>query len=503
MEPGAPLVAGPAGPAATVGGPGGRRRKGSPPRRTKVIATLGPASGSPEGVGSLLDAGADVVRLGLAHGTVEEHRAAMEIVRSAAAARGRQVGVLADLPGPKVRTGAFPEGGVFLAEGSDVVLTAGDGPSGAEAIAVDEPYLVDVVEPGATIVLGDGTVTLSAVAVEGRRVRCRVESGGRLQGRPGAHLPSDRWQPAVPTDGDVRLIEAVARDADWVAVSFVRTPEELLEVRRALGPDGPRLMAKIETRAAVDHLDDLLQVADGVMVARGDLGIDFPIEDVPHLQKRIIHAAGARGIPVVTATQMLESMVSAPTPTRAEATDVANAVGDGTDALMLSAETAIGHDPALTVATMGRIAARAEELDDLHPDLSERGLTRRRSPSTKAVTVAMAHAARRAADELGLAAIVCCTRMGPTARAMAALRPRCRLVGASPSPATARQLTLSWGVEPLVVAEYSTTDEMVWCVVEAAVDAGLVHHGDRIAVLAGAPDSTTRTTDVLRVVAVE
>jgi pyruvate kinase len=472
-------------------------------RRTKIVATIGPASGTPEVLGALLDAGTDMVRLGLAHGTVDEHRAAIDLVRSAAAERGRQVGVLADLPGPKVRTGAFPEGGVFLAEGAEVVLTAGEGASDTTSICIDEPHLADIVVPGATIVLGDGTVTLTVLSVDAGRVRTRVESGGRLQGRPGAHLPSDRWLPEVPTDDDLRLIEAVARSADWVAVSFVRTPEELLEVRRALGPDGPRLMAKIETRAAVDHLDELIEVADGVMVARGDLGIDFPIEDVPHLQKRIIRACGARGIPVLTATQMLESMVSAPTPTRAEATDVANAVGDGTDALMLSAETAIGHDPALTVATMARIAARAEQFDDLHHDTYERGLTRRRAPSTKAVTVAMAHAALRAADELGLAAIVCCTRAGPTARAMAAVRPHCRLIGASPSLATARQLTLSWGVEPLVVDEYATTDEMVWCVVEAAVAAGMVHHGDSIAVLAGAPDATTRTTDVLRVVGVE
>jgi pyruvate kinase len=472
-------------------------------RRTKIVATLGPASGSPEVIGSLLDAGADMVRLGLAHGTVDEHLAAIALVRAAARARGREVGVLADLPGPKVRLGPFPEGGAFLAEGDLVMLAAGDGDSDSGHIWVDEPRLADIASPGATIVLGDGTVTLMVTEVDGDIVGTRVESGGRLQGRPGAHLPSDRWLPSVPTDDDLRLIDAVARHADWVAVSFVRTPEELVKVRDTLGPDGPRLMAKIETRAAVAHLDGLLDVADGVMVARGDLGIDLPIEDVPHLQKRIIRACGARGLPVLTATQMLESMVSAPTPTRAEATDVANAVGDGTDALMLSAETAIGHDPPLTVATMARIAARAEQFHDLHADSYERGLTRRRAPSSKAVTVAMAHAALRAADELGLAAIVCCTRAGSTARAMAALRPRCRLIGASPSLATVRQLTLSWGVEPLEVDEYLTTDEMVWCVVEAAVTQGLVRHGDTIAVLAGAPDATTRTTDVLRVVSVE
>ncbi|HEX6167489.1 MAG TPA: pyruvate kinase [Acidimicrobiales bacterium] len=471
-------------------------------RRTKIVATLGPASGSPEVIGALLDAGMDVVRLGLAHGTTAEHLAAIELVRALAAERGRQVGVLADLPGPKVRTGAFPEGGAFLAEGDEVVLVAGGGPSDSGHIQVDEPRLADVVAPGETIVLGDGTVALDVVAVESGLVRATVSSGGRLQGRPGAHLPSDRWLPPVPTDDDLRLIDEVARHADWVAVSFVRTPAELHKVRAALGPGGPRLMAKIETRAAVEHLDDLLAVVDGVMVARGDLGIDFPIEDVPHLQKRIIGASGARGLPVVTATQMLESMVSAPTPTRAEATDVANAVVDGTDALMLSAETAIGHDPALTVATMARIAARAEQFDDQRTGAYEVGLSQRR-PSPKAVTVAMAHAALRASDELNLSAIVCCTRAGPTARAMAALRPRCPLVGASPSLATARQLTLSWGVEPLVVGEYSTTDEMVWCVVEAAVAGGMVHHGDVIAVLAGAPDAEPRTTDVLRVVSVE
>ncbi|HEX6418108.1 MAG TPA: pyruvate kinase [Acidimicrobiales bacterium] len=472
-------------------------------RRTKIVATLGPASGSPEAIGTLLDAGVDVVRLGLAHGSPPEHRAAIDLVRAGAAARGRTVGVLADLPGPKVRTGAFPEGGAFLAEGDEVTFRAGDGPSDSGRITVGEPRLDEIVAPGARIVLGDGVVTLEVLAVDGPSVRARVRTGGRLQGRPGAHLPSDRWTPPVPTPDDLRLVDEVARRADWVAVSFVRAPGEIEAVRRALGPGGPRLMAKIETRAAVERLDDLLDAADGVMVARGDLGIDVPIEDVPHIQKRIIRAAAARRLPVVTATQMLESMVTAPGPTRAEATDVANAVLDGTDALMLSAETAIGHDPALAVATMARIAARAEEAGGAGPRAPEGPPPGRRPPTAEAVSVAMAHAAQRAADELGLAAIVCCTRSGTTARAMAALRPRCRLVGASPSLATRRHLSLSWGVEPLAVGEYGTTDEMVWCVVEAAVRRGLVRHGDSIAVLAGAPDGAAGTTDVLRVVAVE
>jgi pyruvate kinase len=471
-------------------------------RRTKIVATLGPACDPPGVLDALIDAGVDVARLGLAHGTADEHRRRMEAVRELARRHGRTIGVLADLPGPKVRTGAFPEGGAFLAEGDEVTLVTEAGASDGRRITLDEVHLVDSVEPGDAVVLGDGAVTLEVMDARPEGVRAKVRSGGRLQGRPGAHLPSDRWLPPVPTDGDLRLVDEVARDADWVAVSFIRKPDELVRVREALGDHGPQLMAKIETRAAVDHLDDILDVADGVMVARGDLGIDFPIEDVPHLQKRIIGASGARGLPVVTATQMLESMVTALSPTRAEASDVANAVVDGSDALLLSAETAIGRHPARVVGTMARIVARTEELDDLHGVYEQGGMGQRRAPSAKAVTTAMAHAALRAAVELDLAAIVCCTRAGTTARAMAARRPQSRLIGASPSAATARQLALSWGVEPLLVAEYATTDEMVWCVVEAAVNRGLVRHGDSIAVLAGAPDAAPGRTDVLRVVAV-
>jgi pyruvate kinase len=469
--------------------------------RTKIVATLGPACDPPGVLDALIDAGVDVVRLGLAHGTADEHRRRMGAVRELAQRRGRPIGVLADLPGPKVRAGEFPEGGVFLAEGDEVTLVAGVGTSDGRRISLDEPHLPDAVGSGDAVVLGDGTVRLEVTDVEPDSVRAVVRGGGRLQGRPGVHLPSGRWMPPVPTDDDLRLVDVLARDADWVAVSFVRNPDELVRVRDALGEHGPQLMAKIETRAAVEHLDELLDAADGAMVARGDLGIDLPIADVPHLQKRIIRACGARGMPVVTATQMLESMITAPSPTRAEASDVANAVVDGSDALMLSAETAIGRHPALAVQTMAGIAKRTEELDERR-GVFEQGPGRERPQSAKAVTVAMTQAALRAATELGLAAIVCCTRAGTTARAMAARRPRSRLIGASPSPATVRQLSLSWGVEPLLVGEYATTDEMVWCVVEAAVREGLVRHGDSIAVLAGAPDAGPGRTDVLRVVTV-
>jgi pyruvate kinase len=477
-------------------------------RRTKIVATLGPASDPPEMVAALIEAGVDVVRLGLAHGTPEEHIARIERVRDIADRRGHKVAVLCDLPGPKVRAGTFPEGGAFLAEGEVVELVAGDAASSDRRITVDEDALTTIAGPGDTVVLGDGTVTLEVlevVAADGDTLRAVVRSGGRLQGRPGVHLPSNRWTPTVPTDQDLELVDRVAHLADWVAVSFVRRASELRRVREALGSGGPKLMAKIETRSAVEHLDELLDAADGVMVARGDLGIDCAIEEVPQLQKHIIRAAALRGVPVITATQMLESMITAPTPTRAEASDVANAVVDGTDALMLSAETAIGHNPVAAVETMARIAERAEMSDDRRLGPDDRGRVQpvqRRQVTAATVTVAMAHAALRAAAELELAAIVCCTRTGVTARAMAAVRPGCRLIGASPSCSTARQLALSWGVEPLVVGEYTTTDEMVWCVVEAAVQQDLVRTGQTIAVLAGAPDTPTRGTDVLRIVTV-
>jgi pyruvate kinase len=477
-------------------------------RRTKIVATLGPASSSTADLEALLDAGMDVARFGLAHGTPQSHLDRMAELRELADRRGRIIGILADLPGPKVRAGEFPEGGVFLAEGDRLTLVSGTGASDAQRIVVDEPQLTTCVTAGDTIVLGDGVVTLAAKSVDASGIQAIVLTGGRLQGRPGAHLPSDQWQPPVPTDQDLELIDTVAGHADWVAVSFVRRADELVKVREALGEDGPRLVAKIETRAAVEHLDELLAVADAVMVARGDLGIDLPIEDVPFTQKRIIGACIDRGIPVITATQMLESMVTAPSPTRAEASDVANAVYDGTDALMLSAETAIGHDPARVVRTMARIAARAESAVDMvdhsvplsrvHRD--PQPAPARSTPA--AVTVAMTRAANQASSQLDLDAVLCCTRFGRTVRALAGLRPSCRLVGASPSTETTRQLTLSWGVEPLVVGEYSSTDEMVWCVVEAAVERGLVQHGSTVAVLAGAPDSPTHVTDVLRIVTV-
>jgi len=308
----------------------------------------------------------------------------------------------------------------------------------------------------------------------------------------------------APTDRDLALA-AAARDVgvDFVALSFVRRAADVDRLREVVGGDVD-IVAKIETASALADLAAITESADAVMVARGDLGIDCPMEDVPHLQKRIIRHCVEVGTPVITATQMLESMIESPLPTRAEVSDVANAVFDGTDAVMLSGETAIGHDPSGVVRMMASIVQRAETEASYRQwaEALGRAQRRQRDEAVDVVTAAMTHAAWQAAADVGAAAILCCTRSGRTARAMARFRPAARLVGVSPDPHTVNLLTLSWGVEAIRVEEYTTSDEMVWFAVESAVEHTLVAHGDTVLVLAGAPDRNSGATDVLRIVTV-
>jgi pyruvate kinase len=477
-------------------------------RRTKIVATLGPASSEPKQLDGLLRAGVDVVRLNLSHANADEHVARLKSVRDASVRVGRPVAVLADLPGPKVRSGVFPDGGAFLNEGTTVRLVPGIDGCTNERITVDYSSLVTDLRVGDTVILGDGAITLQVEQLTANDAVARVVSGGRAQGRPGVHIPAERLRLKAPTDEDLRLLAVMAdAGADFVAVSFVRSASDLVVVRDALtGRRGPRLVAKIETAPAIEDLDRILLVADAIMVARGDLGIECPLEDVPHLQKQIIRACVEAGVPVITATQMLESMVTAPAPTRAEVSDVANAVFDGTDAVMLSAETAIGHDPELVVRTMARIAERAEGQANYAQWAARLGRVQRGSAAQgpARITQALTHAAWLAATDAGADAIICCTRSGATALAMARYRPTPRLIGLSPDDATVRALSMSWGVIPQKVEEYRSTDEMVWCAVEAAVRNNHVTSGELVAVLAGAPDqSGGGATDVLRLVRVQ
>jgi pyruvate kinase len=474
--------------------------------RTKIVATLGPSTDRPGVLDQMLAAGVDVVRLNLSHGPLADHVGRLHAVREAAERTGSVVAVLADLPGPKVRAAPFPGSGVELTAGSMVTVVTDVEHSSAAVIGVDYTTLLEDLHERDRIVIGDGAITLEVEKVTSSGADCRVRSGGHTQGRPGVYLPSERMRIATPTDQDLVLAAAMAGEgADFLAVSFVREAGDLGAVRRAIAPLSTRLVAKIETVAAIQHLDEIIAASDAVMVARGDLGIECPLEDVPHMQKRIVRACVDAGVPVITATQMMESMITAPSPTRAEVSDVANAVFDGTDALMLSGETAIGIDPVNVVKTMARIAERAE----LEANYSQWGahIAKPSPPGdrtpTDRITTAITHAAGLAAADAGAEAILCCTRSGRTALAMARFRPTARLIGLSPDQATVRALALSWGITSLSIGTYSTTDELVWFAVETAVQHGLIYAGQVVLVLAGAPDRPSgAATDVLRIVRV-
>src|SRR6056297_881915 len=482
-------------------------------RRTKIVATVGPASDSVAGLGALIDAGTDVMRLNLSHGDLEGHLAVLDRIRRVAAERDCAVAVLADLPGPKIRAGDFSSVGVRLAAGSIVELVPGDGDSDAHRITVAYDTLLDDITAGAHVQLGDGAISMRVLSVDDHCATALVETGGDATGRPGVHLSSDTLRLPSPTEHDLVLAEAVAAaGVEFVAVSFVRSPDDIEQVRAVVGGRA-QLVAKMETMASVQYLHEIVSAADVVRVARGDLGIDCPIEDVPHLQIRIVRHCVEAGVPVITATQMLESMITAPSPTRAEVSDVANAVFDGTDAVMLSGETAIGHDPAGVVRTMSKVAERAESEASYRRWADRLGRVQRLAhhesmSSIDVITAALTHAASQAAIDADVAAILCCTRSGRTARAMARFRPAAKMIGLSPHPHVVRSMALSWGVTPLEVDLYGSTDEMVWFAVETALQAGLIASGDRVLVLAGAPDAgrprpADAATDVLRIVCVD
>ncbi len=445
----------------------------------------------------------DVARVTLAHGGIDEAVDRVRALREVAP----QVGILADLPGPKVRAVAFPEGGVTLAAGSELLLVPGSSvvSSSADRIGVAVDDVVGRLEVGDAVALGDGGASLVVLGPSDDGVRVRVRSGGRLQGRPGVTAPARSMQLSTPTPEDLERLEVLASEGvEAVAVSFVQSAADMVKVRAAVGRDGPMLCAKIETLEAIEDLDAILAVTDAVMVARGDLGVRVPLEDVPHHQKRIIRAGVRFGRPVITATQMLESMVGAPVPTRAEVTDVANAVLDGTSAVMLSAETAIGVDPVNVVATMARIVKRTEEDFDYRSWGAGLGVQQVSGPpsSPARITAAITGAAWRAAAEQGAAAIIACTRSGATARAISRFRPEMPIVATTPSARTSRQLTMSWGVATLDVAESKSTDDVVWFAVKRAVEAGYAAPGDVVVVLAGSPNEVDPVADTLRLVRV-
>ena len=473
-------------------------------RRTKIIATIGPASDAEATLVALIEAGMDVARIGLAHEDLDRHLERYDRIRKASIEADRPVGILVDLPGPKVRAGRFPEAGVTLEDGQRLRLTPGYSASTAEVVEVGYDSIVSDVHVGDRLMFGDGSVSIEVVDKSETDITATVCHGGLLQGRPGIHIPSDRLRISSPTPEDLRLLDAfVERGVDMVAISFVRSAHDIRRVGTEPHPRGPLVVAKIETRAAVQNLEGIIQASGAIMVARGDLGAEMPIAEIPHLQKHIIRTCIALGRPAITATQMLESMVHAATPTRAEVTDVANAVFDGTSVVMLSGETAIGHDPVLTVRTMADIARRAdEEFDHANwaPHLTELVHTEE-GDADAIVTDTMTMAAWRVATEMRADAILCMSRTGFTVRAMARFRPQTKILGYSPDERTVRQLTMSWGAIPQVMEQRGSNEAMVRAAIRHAREAGHVRSGDTVVVLAGS-DDRSRATDVLRLVRV-
>lgn len=472
-------------------------------RRTKIIATIGPASESEAMIKDLAEAGMNVARIGLAHGTLDEAIEKFRAVRRVEASLGRPLGVLVDLPGPKVRAGHMPEEGLPVAEGQMVRLVPGSDTATSEVMSVDHEGLLVDLHVGDRVVFGDGVVMAEVVDRLADALQVRITHGGLLQGRPGVHIPSDRLRIPSPTPDDLHMLDAfVTEGVDMVALSFVRSAHDVRRVGVEPHPRGPLVIAKIETRAAVDNLDSIIEASGAVMIARGDLGAEMPIEELPHLQKRILQRCITLGRPAITATQMLESMVTAPSPTRAEASDIANAVFDGSSALMLSGESAIGHDPVNAVATMARIAGRADDEFDYDAWGSMvHALASAMQPSVDdTVTNSMTDAAWRAAQESGASAIICITNTGFTVRSIARFRPQAKILGFSTDDQTLRQLTLSWGATPVKLDVDYHSEGIINRVVEQAREAGEIRRGDLVAVLLGSRNYPGQATDTLQLV---
>ena len=472
-------------------------------RRTKIVATIGPASSSPETLREMIDAGMNVARIGLAHGDLDAHLATYRTIREVAAAAGQNIGILADLPGPKIRCSPFGDVPASLVNGSTVIVSGPGGQSSATHIGIDHEGIIDHLVVGDTVAIGDGGITLVVTGTAGDAAETEVVHGGVVQGRPGIHVPSDRIKLSTPTDEDFRLADAfIEAGVDMLAISFVRSGHDVRRLGAEPAPRGPLVIAKIETRAAIDQLDSIMSASDAIMVARGDLGVECSLAELPHLQKQIIRSCVAYGRPVITATQMLESMVSAPVPTRAESSDVANAVFDGSSAVMLSGETAIGVNPVNAVATMADIAFRADQEFDSENWLRRVGELRQdlgRADKTLVTTDAITMAAARIAHQVEAKAILCMSRTGFTARAISRFRQHTPILCFSPEDRTVRQLSLSWGVEPLGVPNHEKPSEMIDDALRMAAQRPELSSGDTVVVVAG-QTTRTRATDSLRVV---
>ena len=468
-------------------------------RRAKIVCTIGPASREPHLLRALAGAGMDVARLNFSHGTHDEHARVIADLRRLEEDLGRPIAILQDLQGPKIRIGLIDGESVRLEPGAAFTITTAPVRGDRHCVSTTYGELPLAVVPGDHILLSDGLLRLQVLEVAGVEIRCEVIDGGSLRQRAGINLPGAASGAKALTDKDrADLAFGLEQGVDFVALSFVRSAADIDVLRRLIcESDGQvAIIAKLEKPQALDHLDDILAAADVVMVARGDLGVELSPEAVPFVQKDIIRRAAGKKVPVITATQMLESMTDHPRPTRAEASDVANAILDGTDAVMLSGETAVGKHPVEAVAMMDRIVREAERHAGANPP--QPVPHRRAGDVPTAVPDALARAACEMAADVGARAVIAFTESGFTARLVSKFRPATPILAVTPHLAVARRLALYWGVEPRRSDRAETTDEMLAAVDRALLEEGLVERGDPLAVLAGTPVARTGTTNLLK-----
>ncbi|MDF5734913.1 MULTISPECIES: pyruvate kinase [unclassified Nostoc] len=467
-------------------------------RRTKIVATIGPATSSPEMLKAIIEAGATTLRLNFSHGTHADHQRSIRLIRQTAFELNQPVAILQDLQGPKIRLGKFDNGSIVLAKGDRFTLTNRPVVGTQEISCVTYDYLAEEVPVGAKILLDDGRVEMLVEEINRDKgdLHCRITVPGKLSNNKGVNFPGVYLSIKAMTDKDREdLMFGLDQGVDWVALSFVRNPQDMIEIKELISSTGKQVpvVAKIEKHEAIEQMEAILSLCDGVMVARGDLGVELPAEDVPVLQKRLIATANRLGIPIITATQMLDSMVSNPRPTRAEVSDVANAILDGTDAVMLSNETAVGSFPVEAVATMARIAERMEQEEVQHLNLRSLRDTRRSIPN------AISQAVGQIAEQLGAAAIMTLTQTGATARNVSKFRPQTPILAVTPHVNVARQLQMVWGVKPLLVLGLPSTGQTFQAAINVAQELKLLSQGDLVVMTAGTLQGISGSTDLIKV----
>ncbi|MGE5474240.1 MAG: pyruvate kinase [Ignavibacteriales bacterium] len=468
-------------------------------RRTKIVCTLGPACDSPEIIENMLLEGMNVARLNCSHGTHEEHKKRIDLVKKIREQHNLPVAILLDTKGPEIRTGIFKNEGEILNKDQEFRFVIEDVEGDSSRCSISYKELYEDVVPGVKILVNDGAIEMEVTEVSNTDIVCKVLNSGKIGSQKGMHISGIPLNLPSITEKDIEdMIFAIENDLDFIAASFIRKASDIAKIREVLNShngEDIQIIAKIECQEGLDNIDEIIEIADGIMVARGDLGVDIPPEDVPPAQKRIIRKCADAGKPVITATQMLESMVSSPRPTRAEASDVANAIFDGTSAVMLSGETAAGKYPVESLQMMSRIATTAEE----NTDYERRFFTRRRTAISPSITNAISYATCATAHDLDAAAIVSITKSGHTARMVAKFKPACPIIGITHSPKMRRQLALSWGVYPYIIGKENNTDSLFSKGTQKALETGIIKHGDTIILTAGVPTWISGTTNIMKV----